>query len=53
VRDARERGVPHWFVVPCLFFTFMFGPAGWLAYMGVRTFLGKSRPAPRVAAATA
>lgn len=35
-RDAARRGVPHWMVVPCLFMTFMFGPAGWLLYMGVR-----------------
>lgn len=35
-RDAAKRGVPHWLVVPCLFLTFMFGPAGWLAYQGVR-----------------
>lgn len=36
VRDARERGIPHLFVIPCLFVTFMFGPAGWLLYRGVR-----------------
>ena len=36
VRDARARGVPHLFVVPCLALTFLFGPAGWLTYMGVR-----------------
>jgi Domain of unknown function (DUF4281) len=36
-RDAQERGVPHLLLVPCLFFTFMFGPAGWLLYMGIRT----------------
>src|SRR6266566_35749 len=36
VRDARERGIPHLAVVPCLLLTFMFGPAGWLAYSGVR-----------------
>jgi predicted ferric reductase len=36
VRDARSRGIPHWLVLPCLFFTFMFGPAGWLLYMGAR-----------------
>ena len=42
VQDARERGVPHLWVVPCLFLTFMFGPAGWLAYQCVRRF------APRV-----
>lgn len=35
-RDAARRGVSHWLVVPCLFLTFMFGPAGWLLYMGVR-----------------
>ena len=35
-RDARDRGVPHLFVVPCLFLTLMFGPAGWLLYMGLR-----------------
>src|SRR5688572_390019 len=36
VRDARDRGLPHLFVVPCLVLTFLFGPAGWLAYLGVR-----------------
>jgi len=35
--DARARGVPHLLLVPCLFATFMLGPAGWLAYMTVRT----------------
>jgi hypothetical protein len=32
-------------VLPCLFLTFMFGPAGWLAYLAVRT----ARPARPVA----
>ena len=36
VRDARDRGLPHLLVVPCLLLTFMFGPAGWLLYQGVR-----------------
>ena len=36
VRDARERGMPHLLVVPCLALTFLFGPAGWLLYHGVR-----------------
>ena len=36
VRDAREHGVPHLLVVPCLVLTFLFGPAGWLLYRGVR-----------------
>ena len=35
-RDARGRGVPQLVLVPCLFLTLMFGPAGWLVYMGVR-----------------
>ena len=30
--DAGERGVAHAFVVPCLLLTFLFGPAGLLAY---------------------
>jgi hypothetical protein len=37
VRDARARGIPHLLVVPCLFLTFMFGPAGWLLYMALRS----------------
>lgn len=40
-RDARERGVPHLLLVPCLFLTLMFGPAGWLLYLGVRTRSGR------------
>ena len=36
VSDARERGIPHVAVAPCLVLTFMFGPAGWLAYTGLR-----------------
>ena len=36
-RDARDRGVPHLLLIPCLLLTFMFGPAGWLLYMGLRT----------------
>jgi len=37
VRDARERGISHLFVVPCLILTFLFGPAGWLLYLCVRS----------------
>ena len=37
VRDARGLGIGHVFVVPCLILTFLFGPAGWLLYLGVRT----------------
>jgi hypothetical protein len=37
VRDARERGIPHLLIVPCLVLTLMFGPAGWLLYLAVRS----------------
>ena len=36
-RDARERGISHLLVVPCLVLTFLFGPVGWLLYMGIRS----------------
>jgi hypothetical protein len=32
VRSARGEGVPHVFVIPCLLLTFLFGPAGFLAF---------------------
>jgi hypothetical protein len=35
-RDARERQTPRWLLIPVLFTTFMFGPAGWLLYMALR-----------------
>jgi hypothetical protein len=40
-RDSVERGVPRWALVPCLLLTLMFGPAGWLAYRGVRLLRGR------------
>ena len=36
VSDARARGIPHLLLVPCLVLTFLFGPAGWLLYQGIR-----------------
>lgn len=36
VRDARRRGIPHVWLLPCLFFTLMLGPVGLLLYLGVR-----------------
>ena len=32
VRDAQERGISHWFVIPCLILTFLLGPIGFLLY---------------------
>ena len=44
VMDAQDRGIPHLAVVPCLFLTFMFGPAGLLLYFGVRAAMQARRP---------
>ena len=43
VRDARERGLSHAFVVPCLILTFLFGPAGWMLYLGARRIHGQKQ----------
>jgi hypothetical protein len=51
-RDARARGIAHGWVLPLLLLTFMFGPAGWLAYLGARRTLAVTRrgkPAPLAA----
>lgn len=42
-RDAVTRNVPHWLLALCLLLTFMFGPAGWLLYLAVRS-IPSSRP---------
>lgn len=41
--DASARGLPRLLLLPCFFLTFMFGPAGWLLYMLVRTTI-RQRP---------
>lgn len=41
VRDARKRRMPHVLVLPCLAMTFLFGPAGWLLYLMLRTIRTK------------
>jgi hypothetical protein len=45
VRDAQEQGVSHALVLPCLVLTFMFGPAGWLAYTAVKSVRRHLQPA--------
>jgi ABA DEFICIENT 4-like len=37
LQDAKGRGVPYVLVLPCLALTFIFGPAGWLLYIAVRS----------------
>lgn len=47
VNDAAKVGITLWWIIPCLFFTFMFGPTGWLLYWLLRTVKTKSfLPAP-------
>lgn len=41
VKDAQEKNISHWFVIPCLFLTFMLGPIGFLLYNILRVFLVK------------
>lgn len=38
-RDAHARNIPHLLLLPCLFFTLMFGPVGLLLYIGLRLAL--------------
>jgi hypothetical protein len=35
-RDARQQGVNHFLVVPCLLFAFMLGPMGFLLYQVIK-----------------
>ena len=46
VRDAREQGIAHGLLLPLLPLTFLFGPAGWLSYLGLRAALGARRRNP-------
>jgi prepilin signal peptidase PulO-like enzyme (type II secretory pathway) len=39
VNDAQTKGISHWLVIPCLFFTFMLGPIGFLMYATMRALL--------------
>ena len=44
-RAAKRQGIPHLLLLPCLFFTFMFGPAGLLLYFIIRTVKARGIPA--------
>lgn len=41
VKDAEERGISHWFVIPCLILTFLLGPIGFLLYHILRLVVPK------------
>jgi len=36
LRTARREGIPHLHLLPCLLATFLFGPAGYLLFQGLR-----------------
>lgn len=36
VTDSQKHGISHFLIIPCLFFTFMFGPIGLILYFTVR-----------------
>lgn len=38
VRDAEKHGISHLLVIPCLVFTFLLGPVGYLLYVIIRQF---------------
>lgn len=41
VRTARRAAIPHLMVLPCLLLTFLFGPIGLLAFLGLRLIHGR------------
>lgn len=45
-RDAMQHKIPHLIVIPCLILTFLFGPAGLLLYLLIRTAFTRSRLQP-------
>jgi hypothetical protein len=44
VRTARAERIPFFLVVPCLVLTFLFGPAGFLLFLIIRTVRTQARP---------
>ena len=46
VRTARQEGIAHLLVLPCLAATFLFGPAGYLLFQGLRASMKARRAAP-------
>jgi hypothetical protein len=43
VRSARRSSLSHASIVPSLLLTFLFGPVGYLAFLGTRALHGASR----------
>ncbi len=36
LHEAKNTNIPHWFIIPCLLFTFMLGPVGLLLFLIIR-----------------
>lgn len=36
LHEARKHNISHWFIIPCLVFTFMLGPVGLLLFLLTR-----------------
>lgn len=36
LKDAQKLSIPHFLIIPCLFFTFMLGPLGFVLYQLVK-----------------
>jgi hypothetical protein len=47
-RTARAEGIPHLFVLLCLVPTFLFGPAGFLAFTALRAIFAARASATKV-----
>jgi hypothetical protein len=47
VRQARTAQIPHLLVVPILVPTFLFGPAGYLAFIALRAVWSLRTPSPQ------
>jgi len=46
VRTAKKEGIPFYLVIPCMALTFMFGPIGFLLFLGLRAWrVGVNRAA--------
>jgi hypothetical protein len=39
--NALKHGITHWYLIPCLIFTFLLGPVGLLFYLVIRIFISK------------
>ena len=40
-KNSLKYNVSHWLIIPCLLFTFMLGPVGFLLYLVIRTFTSR------------